>query len=136
LVNWELPDKEVVKADIVKGIFIMPANVTITPSGTFVYGSTSVTIGSTSYVLQDFTVNKPSNVSELQGSQGETIAVVSVEGLREISGTFVKEQSKPDPELGDQFTVDGVTYFVSSTSESRSNGEFATLSFEGKEVLS
>lgn len=97
----------------------MPANVSITPSGVFVFGSKTVEINGVSYVLQDFTVSKPSNVSELQGSQGETIAVVAVEALGQISGTFVKEQNKPDPALGDQFTLDGVTYFVTETSESR-----------------
>ena len=73
------------------------ANVSITPSGKYVFGSQSVTINSVDYVLQDFTITRPSEVTELNGSQGETIAVAAVQKLEELSGTFVKEvkQSRP-----------------------------------------
>jgi len=114
----------------------MTASVTVTPEGKYVFGSQSVSINSESYVLQDFTITRPSEVTELNGSQGETIAVVAVQKLEELSGTFVKEQSKADPVLGDEFTLGSKTYFVTETSESRSNGEFATLSFSAREKLS
>ena len=112
------------------------ANVSITPSGKYVFGSQSVTINAVEYVLQDFTISRPSEVTTLNGSQGEEIAVVAVQRLEELSGTFVKEQSKADPALGDEFAIDGKTYFITETSESRSNGEFATLSFSAREKLS
>jgi len=112
------------------------ANVSITPSGKYVFGSQSVTINSVDYVLQDFTITRPSEVTELNGSQGETIAVVAVQKLEELSGTFVKELSKADPALGDEFTLENKDYFITETSESRSNGEFATLSFSAREKLS
>ena len=112
------------------------ANVTITPDGKYVFGSKVVTINAQDYVLQDFTITRPSEVTELNGSQGETIAVVAVQKLEELSGTFVKESTKPDPVLGDEFDLEGKTYFVTETSESRSNGEFATLSFSAREKLS
>ena len=111
------------------------ANVSITPSGKYVFGSMVATISGTDYVLQDFSISRPSEITELNGSQGETIAVVSVEKLSELSGTFVKESSKADPSLGDEFVIDGKTYFITETSESRSNGEFATLSFSAREKL-
>ena len=85
------------------------ANVSITPSGKYVFGSQSVTINSVDYVLQDFTITRPSEVTELNGSQGETIAVVAVQKLEELSGTFVKELSKADPALGDEFTLETKT---------------------------
>ena len=112
------------------------ANVSITPSGKYVFGSQSVTINSVDYVLQDFTITRPSEVTELNGSSGETIAVVAVQKLEELSGTFVKELSKADPALGDEFNLEGKDYFITETSESRSNGEFATLSFSAREKLS
>ena len=111
------------------------ANVTITPSGKYVFGSQSVTINAVEYILQDFSITRPSEITELNGSQGETIAVVAVQKLEELSGTFVKESGKADPTLGDEFELEGKTYFITETSESRSNGEFATLSFSAREKL-
>ena len=111
------------------------ANVTITPAGKYVFGSKSVTINAVDYVLQDFSITRPSEVTELNGSSGETIAVVAVQKLEELSGTFVKESGKTDPALGDEFDLEGKTYFITETSESRSNGEFATLSFSAREKL-
>ena len=72
----------------------------------------------------------------MQGSQGEDIAMVAIQRLEELSGTFVKETAKADPALGDEFDLEGKTYVVVETSESRSNGEFATLSFSAREKLS
>ena len=112
------------------------ANVTITPDGKYVFGSKVVTINAQDYVLQDFTITRPSNITELNGDMGQTIAVVAVQKLEELSGTFVKETNKPDPALGDEFVLEGKTYFCTSVSESRSNGEFATLSFDAREKLS
>jgi|11_taG_2_1085331.scaffolds.fasta_scaffold18753_2 hypothetical protein len=112
------------------------ANVTITPNGKYVFGSKSVNINAVEYILQDFSITRPAEVTELNGSQGETIAVVAVQKLEELSGTFVKESGKPDPSLGMEFDLEGKTYFITETSESRSNGEFATLSFSAREKLS
>lgn len=112
------------------------ANVTITPDGKYVFGSKVVTINAQDYVLQDFTITRPSEVTELNGDMGQTIAVVAVQKLEELSGTFVKESSKADPKLGDEFDLEGKTYFVVDTSDSFSNGEFATISFSAREKLS
>jgi hypothetical protein len=109
--------------------------ISINPPNKFVFGSMVVTIGAEDFILQDYSLNRPSEVTELNGSQGQTIAVVAVQKSAEISGTFVKESAKTDPALGAEFTLDGVTYFIISTSESRSNGEFATISFDAREKL-
>ena len=111
------------------------ANISITPSNRFIFGSMVVTISGEDFVLQDFSISKPSSITELNGSSGEVIAVVAVQQLEELSGTFVKELSKADPALGDEFVLEGKTYFITETSESRSNGEFATLSFSAREKL-
>ena len=111
------------------------ATVTITPANTYEFGSKVVSISAVDYVLQDFTITRPSEVTELNGSQGETIAVVAVQKLEELSGTFVKETAKADPVIGDEFTLGSKTYFITETSESRSNGEFATISFSAREKL-
>ena len=113
----------------------MSNHVTINPAGVYVFGSQTVEINGISYVLQDFTITRPSEITELNGSQGETIAVVAVQKLEEVSGTFVKEQAQADPVLGDEFTIDNKVYWVADTSESRSNGEFATISFSAREKL-
>ena len=110
--------------------------VTITPSNRFIFGSKVITLAGNEYVLQDFTITRPSSVTELNGDMGQTIAVVSVTKLEELSGTFVKELSKPDPAVGDEFNLEGKDFFIVQVQETRANGEFATLSFEAKEKLS
>lgn len=113
----------------------MTANVTINPPNKYLFGSKVLSVGTEQFVLQDYSLVRPSEVTELNGSMGETIAIVAVQKSSEISGTFVKESAKTDPALGAEFTLDGTTYFITETSESRSNGEFATLSFSAREKL-
>lgn len=113
----------------------MTAQITINPSNKYVFGSKVVTINAQDYVMQDFSINRPSSVTTLQGSFGEEIACVAVQQMEELSGTFVKESAKADPKLGDEFELEGKTFFIIESSESRSNGEFATLSFSAREKL-
>lgn len=113
----------------------MSNHIVINPSNTYVFGSQNISIAGISYVLTDFSITRPSEITELKGAQGQTIAVVSIQSLEELSGSFVKEVAKADPSLGDEFTLDGKTYFITETSESRSNGEFATISFSAREKL-
>ena len=74
----------------------MTANITINPANKYVFGSKVVTIGTEEFVLQDYSLSRPSEVTELNGSSGETICVVAVQKSAEISGTFVKESAKTD----------------------------------------
>lgn len=114
----------------------MALNITHQPAGVYEFGSKTVEINGNQYILQDFSISRPSNIVELEGSQGEVIACVSVQKLEELSGSFVKETAKPDPALGDTFTLEGKEYFLVETSESRSNGSFAIISFSAREVIS
>jgi hypothetical protein len=98
------------------------------------FGGISVDAGGGSVLLQDFTISEGTNVVELEGDEGQVIAQAFVQRPREMSGTAVSDGSGTFSR-GNEFSYDGGTWLVIETSQSRSNGSFATQGFTAREKI-
>lgn len=95
------------------------------------FGGVSVNAGGGDMLLQDFTISNGTNVVELEGAEGEVIAQAFIARPEEMSGTAVSDGNGSFTR-GDEFSYDGKTWIVTETSQSRSNGSFATQSFTAR----
>lgn len=95
------------------------------------FGGVSVDAGGGIMLLQDFTISNGTNVVELEGDEGQVIAQAFIERPEEMSGTAVSDGTG-NFTRGDDFLYDSKTWIITETSQSRSNGSFATQSFTAR----
>ncbi len=98
------------------------------------FGGISVDAGGGSVLLQDFTISDGTNVVELEGDQGQVIAQAFVQRPKEMTGTAVSDGSGTFTR-GNEFDYNGTTFIVTETSQSRSNGSFATQGFTARQKI-
>ena len=110
------------------------SNVTLDAEQGLEFGGISVTIDGTEFMFQDFSESSSTNVVELDGEEGQAIAQAFIGRPKEISGTAVTKGSGRLTR-GNEFSHDGITYIITETSVSRSNGSFATQSFSAREKI-
>ena len=120
----------------------MAENENITIDGdNYQFGGLVTSINGQEYIFQELTVSNGTNVIELEGSQGEVISQVFVGRPKEASGTAILETGTSLLKRGDEFTAEliqgsgDVTFIVTETSVSKSNGAFSTQSFSAREKL-
>lgn len=120
----------------------MADNENITIDGdNYQFGGLVTSINGQEYIFQELTVSNGTNVIELEGSQGEVISQVFVGRPKEASGTAILETGTSLLKRGDEFTAEliqgsgDVTFIVTETSVSKSNGAFSTQSFSAREKL-
>ena len=95
------------------------------------FGGVSVDAGGGNMLLQDFTISNGTNVVELEGAEGEVIAQAFIARPKEMTGTAVSDGTGTFSR-GSTFGYEGDTWIVTETSQSRSNGSFATQSFTAR----
>lgn len=85
--------------------------------GNMPYGSRVLTVNGNTYIADDFTINRPSNLVERPGEFGQPTGWVLVPTLPTGSATLqLATTSTPLPEVGMSFVVDAETFMLNSVS--------------------
>jgi hypothetical protein len=87
-------------------------------------GMTSLTISTDTYIAEDFNLDEPTNITDIQDQDGNTIGGFGSSGT--ITGTATVQVPASEGTVvvrGVEFTHDSVSYIVTSVGKSKRIGE-------------